>query len=261
MNDEEKISKLLGELNNISAPNDFEYRVKARIAKGRPITGIRGYFTVLKYGLPAAAMALIVAVVAIQVNFMYDTDAVPPVAMDSSISRAKVKEAIEPVEVASVVEKTEETEPAVETAVIEAPTIRAERVSNNRSIEQKRRRPAQGGSYDATLSSPRNTILPPGIQNVPTAAPTAENPLEGEPIAVSDVLGQIGIDAKQSAGIWTAAAVKDGSLAENSGVKKGDIIQAIDDHQLKNVKEFTGGFSGKKITVVRDGKAVTFELR
>ncbi len=242
-------------------PNDFEYRVKARIAKGRPITGIRGYFTLLKYALPAAAMALIVAVVAIQVNFMYDTDAVPPVAMDSTRLAVKADETTLPVDLPPTVDaKTEATEPVIETAVIETPSTKVEKAANTRSIAT-RKKPVEGGSYDATLSSPRNTLLPPGIRNAPTATPTTTNPSEGEPIAVSDVLGQLGISANQSGGIWTAADVKAGSLAENSGVKKGDIIQAIDDHQLKNVKEFTGAFSGKTITVVRVGKAVTFELR
>ncbi len=252
---EEKISELLGELKKVSAPKNFQYQVNARIAKGRPESAASGYFTFLKYAVPLAAMVLIVGIVAIQTNLMYDADAVPAVATDIR-EQPGIQEA--PKVADNIISNAEPAEPVVETAVAEnipaKPTI-----TRNRVVD--RPKPSEGGSYDATLRAPRETILPPGIQSEPQATPVVIDPSGRKPIAVSDVLSQLGISAKQFNGVWSAADVNKGSLAERSGVKKGDVVQAIDEHQLKNVREFAGGLSGKQITVVRDGNVIVLELQ
>ncbi len=260
MNEEEKISKLLGEMNKVSAPKSFQYQVNARIAKGRPVTGVRGYFTFLKYAVPAAVMVLVVGIVAIQTNFMYDINAVPAVAIDSGKQSIIGQEPISDLDKQSTTLVDETTKPVVETASettqpeVKTPIFKASRKVTPRSVD--------GGSYDATLSAPRTTILPPGIRNAPQQpTPILNVPLEREPIEVSDVLDQLGIDVKQEGGDWIATDVRNGSLAERSGVKKADVIQAIDERQLKNLNEFSGGFSGKQITVVRDGKVIVLDLQ
>jgi len=254
--EEEKISKLLGELKKVSAPKNFQYQVNARIAKGRPETGVRGYFTFLKYAVPLAAMVLVVGIVAIQTNFMYDVDAVPAVAVEQT-DQPFVKE--EPQQNGQMIATDGTLPPIIETAVAENKISGTPLEKKRKDIE--RNRPAEGGSYDATLRSPRETILPPGIQNDPQPTPVLTGPLEKEPIAVNDVLGQLGINAKQIDGVWSVADVKKGSLAERSGIKKDDIIQAIDERQLKGIKEFRGSISGKQITIVRDGKVIVLGLR
>jgi hypothetical protein len=256
MNDGEKISELLGDLKKVSAPKNFQYQVNARIAKGRPSSAVRGYFTFLKYAVPFAAMLLIVGIVAIQTNLMYDADAVPAVATDRS-EQPQIKTATNSVN--TIVSTAETSKPVVETAVTE--NILPAKPTVNRDKVVDRPKPSEGGSYDATLRAPRETILPPGIQNEPQATPVVIDPSIGEPIAVSDVLSQLGINAKQINGVWSAADVNKGSLAERSGVKKGDVVKAIDEHQLKNIKEFSGSISGKRVTVVRDGNVIVLELR
>lgn len=257
MNEDEKISGLLRGLEKIDAPEDFAFRVKARIVAGRPARSGGGVFAFLKYAAPVAALVLFGAFIFVQTNLIYDTAAVPPVAANEIAFPADptAGEAAEPDFAAKetsdeIISNSNAPETAVETAR-----------ANSKPAPVRQDDDADGGSYDSASSDPRDSIMPRGIPN-PLAASTPRVNMEKGSFKVADVLSQIGIAAKQSAsGDWSATDVKSGSMAERAGVKKGDVIQEIGDTHIKGRTEITGRFSAKSITVVRGGAVSVLKLR
>ncbi len=257
MNEDEKISGLLRGLEKIDAPPDFAFRVKARIASGRPAQSSSGVLTFLKYAAPVAALVLFGAFIFVQTNLMYDAAAVPPVAAN---------------EMALPVEQTTDDASKPDFAAIEtsdeiisnsnSPETTGELAKANTKTEILRQdADSDGGSYDSASSDPRDSIMPRGIPN-PLAASTPPVNMEKGSFKVADVLSQIGIAAKQAAsGDWSADDVKSGSIAERAGVKKGDVIRAIGETRIKGQTEIRGRFSAKSVTVVRGGAVSVLELR
>jgi membrane-associated protease RseP (regulator of RpoE activity) len=261
MNEDEKISGLLRGLEKIDAPDDFAFRVKARIANGRPERSGGGMFAFLKYAVPVAALVLFGAFIFVETNLVYDTAAVPPVAANEMVLPGENG--------GDIAENSGGLQLAVHTSdeIVGANSQNPERSSdiaektNTKNAPVRERDDADGGSYDTASSDPRDSIMPPGIPN-PLATKTPPVRRDEGSFRIADILSQIGIVAKRSSGgDWSASDVKGGSLAERAGVKKGDVIQAIGETRIKGLAEIRGRFSAKSITVSRGGAVSVLELR
>jgi hypothetical protein len=80
-------------------------------------------------------------------------------------------------------------------------------------------------------------------------------------ISVKDTLETLGVDAAYSNLSWEVRGVKQNSTAERSGLKTGDVIEAIDNQNLTENTTFRDKFGGKTVRVRRDGKSVQVDLR
>ena len=70
-----------------------------------------------------------------------------------------------------------------------------------------------------------------------------------------------GINADFENGKWKVKSVTANSLGESSGVMKDDIIEAIDNQSLASEIIKSKTFSGKTITVTRNGEKLQIKLR
>ena len=240
--EEEKIRQMLGDLKRVDAPNDFDFRLKASIAAAEPRAFQPRLFRVLRIAAPLGLAIAVLAFFVISGLFTVDNETIAPIA-DSAPN-------------------------PVENVPINAPTANSENfVANLSNVEtfplepKNERRDAQttGGSRDSASTNP-NGIRPLGFNsNKTNVAPNDfRNP---NPFSVKESLSALGIEANFSGNGWRVQSVKPNSIAERSEIKPNDIIEAIDDTKISTETIRTNSISGKKITVVRDGKKFEIVLQ
>jgi S1-C subfamily serine protease len=81
------------------------------------------------------------------------------------------------------------------------------------------------------------------------------------PFATKDALSSMGVDANYAGLSWTVGGVRQNSPAERSGLKAGDVIEAVNERPLAEKTAFESKFSGKTVRVRRDGKVIRIQLK
>ncbi len=255
---EEKISRLLSSLPRVEAPGDFGFRVKARIADGKPVQERPMW-------MPLAVKAAMPLVLILFVGgyFAFTTFYTEPGSADiaavESVQPAAVTEVpaeraadipaeIEPANPPVVLARDiPETRPAASAPVRTASARTPARTPTRRSVDTADSNRG-GGSFDAAATQPRK--LSPN-EDVANAAETAA---KGQP--AGEVLTRIGINARFSENGWKAESVSPNTAASKAGVKAGDIIHSVDGQTMTDLRSVAKPATGKKIQVLRDGKIV-----
>jgi hypothetical protein len=247
------VRSLLGGLKRVEAPGDFDFRVKARIASGRPIDRSAPW-------LPAAArLAMPLALLLViggffGYNALYPTSNVaiaPVVEMQSALPIPDRKPA-QPAPALSneVVAKVNETKPAVTDSTIAAiPTEKRTVVT-----EPANKQPG-GGSVDRA-SSIAKTVPPKDSDTNRTVLPKDKNESSG--VSARDILSRIGVGVDPS---WKVGSVKQNSMADRSGLKAGDVVEAIDGQNVNDETTFENKSTGKSVRVRRGGASVQIDLK
>ncbi len=263
---EGKIRQLLGELKRFDAPPNFDFGLRRKIAAHQPETVKKSrLLPVLRLALPLSLLILFAAFVGFDLFLSPQIGDVPAVAENILPPPPKNSVVAEnaPVNTASpnVLQIPNFRETAAQITVpnpkaakpISPATGKSEKPSLAKDSEED-----FSGTRDSALTSSR-TILPKGLnQNQKPAA--AENVLNNKPITVRQILSQLGIEADFAEDNWKVRSVKEHSLAERSGVKNGDLLEAIDDRELDSETVFTQSYSGKTIHLTRDGKKIALNL-
>ncbi len=239
--DEEKIAGMLGSLARVEAPKDFDFHLKARIAKGRPEEARAArLFPVLRYVLPVALVAMVGA------GIYLNSAATPgdtPVAVNSA-----------PQPAASIDNNSIAAARPEPTATAQAPNVLPEvsRGDEQPKVAELTKKDPVGGSRDFIdrPSDPRGRSRDSAI-----AAPTPVNPPgTGKKYNAQEGLALIGISADFESGRWTVKSVKASEVADHIGVKAGDKIIAIDGKVIDDKTEFDGGVTVSVIRVDRGGE-------
>jgi hypothetical protein len=251
--DSQKVASMLRGLPRVEAPANFEFRVKAGIARGDA-----SRFAFLPFFRTAAPFALILLVASFGLLYYQRPAAIGSDPGETSMSGMAPSAA--PTESATAVAPVVSA-PSRESA---APTVERVLTESRRSSGTQRTvsrtsgsRP-QGGSVDRIIH-PANVIMPPGFEaanpqnrNANAAASTTSTP-------VADILGMFGIEGDFAAGGgWKVRSVKENSYGSRATIAAGDVIESIDGQPVKNEMSLKDG--GKKFTVRRDGKTVTLSL-
>lgn len=257
--DDQSVADLLGSLPRVEAPANFEAHVRSRIAQGRPSSG-RAWL------IPSAAAVSLCAVVLAAVAFVYFQGSDAQIADIAQPENAPVIVSESPKPEVSESPKpelavTRDQEPPV-VSNTPAPQIVAEKgdtpVSSPKTSDSRK----GGGSYRITVEEARPPIVPIGI---PTPGATPEtNVRPSGPInkvSAREVLQLIGLDAEFRNDGWHVKKVSENSLAGRSGVRDGDVIEAIDDVKLVANTTFESGFNGKNLTVIRNGNRITISIQ
>lgn len=260
--DERKIAGMLGNLKRIDAPKNFNYRLKARIANARPENFRPAAFSpILRYVMPLGLFLVVGGALMWNGGFNIDSDNVPSVAEsvqpfvqpaetrpESNITRSG--------EIGTAVPQTaDSSQPQIELAA-----VRKARTSSGKVV----RISATSGtsSVDRNLKEAPKTILRRGLDpesvTVNNTAPDSGIPRQ---FTAGEVLSTIGIESKFENKGWKVGSIAKGSLAESSGIRAGDLIEAMDGEALGDKKAFTGVFNAKKIKVVRDSKGLEINLK
>lgn len=246
---EERVGKLLGTLPRVEAPGDFDFRVKARIAQGRPSSSGSWLPASLKVAVPLVLL-LVVGFVGFSVLNSSGEANVPVVA---EVTENRVEPLAQPFT---------DGQPDV-VAIETSDPVDVQPPGDNRLIERtnssvragsapKPKDEDGGGSFDAALSESR-PILPQGFEPGGTITPNTMQ------VPVRQVLSGLGITARFASG-WQVSSVSPGSIAARAGVKAGDVIEAVNGRTLAEASTFETGFIGSSLRVRRGGQTITLNL-
>ncbi|HEY0429180.1 MAG TPA: hypothetical protein VGC76_15475 [Pyrinomonadaceae bacterium] len=255
--EDEKVRLMLSDLKRVEAPKDFDFRLKARIARGAPERQKTGWFPLLRYVAPLCLAIIVLAVLVI--NGLYSVDqisapplaanrALPPIENINSASAAQPKEQFVADDANPPPPSFENTANASkkETRVFPKDSELAANIEKPKTEKPKMENNG-GGSRDSAVAN-ANPLLPNGF------TPNKFN-------QVKDVLLIIGIDAAFSDNKWKVKSVAENSKAANAGVKTDDVIEAIDGSALASEtipakKSYSG-----KLTIARGAEKLEIKLQ
>ena len=247
------VRSLLSGLIRVEAPGDFDFHVKARIASGRPVDRAASW-------LPATARLVVPLALLLVIggffgyNALYPTNNVavaPVVEMQSVIPVPDVKP---PAPVSAppndVVAKVNEIKPAVTDRIVTAkPTEK--RIMLGR---QSHTEPGGGSKEFSSGISKSLTRKDPD----PNGKGSSNNIEIDTGASAKDILSVMGIVADSS---WKIGLVRPNSRAARSGLKAGDLIEAIDGQNLTEKSTFENKSAGKSVRVRRGGTSVQIDLK
>jgi hypothetical protein len=248
------VTALLNALPRVQAPDNFEFGVKAKIARhGQTSSALTPFLKlaapfglvlvmgviVLFYGLrPSDADVAVIADPArTESNFVPPTAEIPA----SPAPAVSIPQAEQRTETRSVPERAAASE-------TRGP-VRKSTSSATPSTE--------GGSFDIALGSAK-AKLPPGFDAAnPRTSPMSSNSAQsGSP--VREALEILGVTSSFANGGWQVGSVTANSIASRGKVLAGDVILAIDGQQLKSDSTIRGNIT--TLSVRRDGKTLSLKL-
>jgi len=232
----EPVSRLLGELKHVEAPSDFNFGVRARIAAGRPAE--RGGFRIpvwLAYGAPLALLLAIGGYFALNSFYSVNDANVPVVAVNETPNTAQ------PIPVPEVVSAPPVTKPD-EQLIAKKPEV----VSDSKVVAAKK--PAAkdknmgGGSIDLASGVGRRFHATPQIP-------------------AKTVLDLIGAKGGFEADGWRVRSTTPNSLAERSQILTGDVIELVNGQTITDKSTLRSNTPLKTVRVRRDGKSVDIVIK
>ncbi len=263
--DEQKVREICLSLKKIEAPKDFDFKLKARIAKAnlrdfRPRFGFA-----FRYALPVLAMALALGFLAYNNGEFSFSKNNLTIAENSP----EIKNPSLPQNTSTTITPPKAQEPANETPVISNSNQNLPKVSENQFAGIKPNKSeientSNAKSDDSTRSEDKafkstNVIQPRFEQKNPLQTP--QNNEKANPLPVKNVLSINGINADFENGKWTVKSVTPNGIGESSGIKENDIIEAIDNQPLSVGTVFYKTAAGKTITVTRGRGKLEIKLR
>ncbi len=261
------VAGLLGSLPRVEAPNDFDFRVKARIAAGQPARV--AWF-------PAAARVAVPLGLVLSVGgyfgyrAVYQTVATDVAVVNTNSGPIPLSPATAEFVAANAVAPETPGQVGMGNPTVKPPTIDGKMATATKADLDPKIDPStddrrtignsRGGSFDTAVKESK-TIYPRGVNpNAKVAVKPRDFERPGA-IMAKDVLTQFGADVVYSGSGWRVAAVKDNSAAQKAGLKSGDVVEAINDQPLSEKTSFKGQFSGKSIRLKRDGATVLVNLK
>ena len=254
---------MLGGLERVETPPDFNFQLKARIARAKPDDYKTGFFPALRYILPLSFGVVLLSFVAL--SGLYFVDQNSPVVNESSnppINTSVPEDSfVEPNPPIVTENKPPGEEIPVNESVNKQPEVLSKKpdVAQNNSGGSKDlpnktanvivpgEKDPGGGSDDYAANTPA-VRTPPGLNsNQKVEIPVNSN------MTTTDLNGLLEITGIKTASQKVISVQPDG-VADRSGVKVGDIIEAINGKKITGDK-FSGQSLGvKTLTVLRGGE-------
>ena len=260
--DERKISEMLGNLRMIGAPKDFDHRLKARIANSSPVRhNSAGFLPVLRYVLPLGLFFVIGATLIWNNSLNIDQDNVPSIAETTQPVAPVITAPLQAdassrgIETSSVQPNISNSSPVkIEEVIARQPKTSARKIEKNSGTDNR--------SFDIALGQAPKPILPKGFDTEPVITRAAPPGFENKRrFTAKEVFSAIGVEAEFDSRSWKVRSVVKDSAADRSGIRAGDLMEAIDGRPLDDKTIFTGGFSAKTINIVRESKSLLIELK
>lgn len=263
--DEARVREMLGGLKRVEAPKNFEFSLQARIANTRPEDlgdAGRGW-GFLRYALPLALV--LVASAAFVINGLYSVNenSVPVVA-DGAVTNPPapvVPLAVSSPEEVAINDLPADMEPVANSNIemVKKPgeelVAEGPRRSSNKRIAGTPE--TGGGSIDRGSTGPRPFFdLNNSTPRRSTGAPETTGQIE-----VEAILKIAGINAEFSDNGWKVRSVDSNSMSERSGVRAGDLIEAINGQPVTGGTKFSGRFNGRSLRVRRGAQTLEIELK
>lgn len=255
--DEDRISGLLGSLNRVEAPSDFDFGVKARIANGRPVKAGLWFPASVRVAAPLALTLAVGGYFGLNYYYSVNQQSVPEVAVMQPIATP----VLEPVTTTTVPvtagNQFVANGPNVVPNLVDRTSITT---ANLGTTPLKKNVRTEGSSYDEAVRESRR-ILQNGIDaNARTGANATVNDIDIK-VPTTQILALLGISARFDGPAWRVIAVGANNPAVRSLIKPGDVIESIDGQPLNGRTFVRSRFSGQSVTVQRDGRSLRIDLR
>ncbi|MGC2238311.1 MAG: hypothetical protein WA584_19310 [Pyrinomonadaceae bacterium] len=260
--DEEKICEMLGSLQCVDAPKDFDFQLKARITGAAPqdFRAAPRLFPILRFAAPLGLAIIVLAVVVINGLYSFDNNSVPTVA-GNYVRQSPEKVNSPAVSQPDTVAMTETTPQAANTEIFPAIAVNSAKpekrmFSRDSELAGNTKKPKNsdaqtknnGGSLVQSSGNP-GVLLPNGFS-------------PNNSYSVKEILSINGIEADFSNKKWKVRAVVQNSIAERSGVKVNDVIEAINDRKLSaETINSEGRLNVNKLTVARGREKIEINLK
>lgn len=233
-----QIGRLLKTLHRVDAPTDFNARVMARIAAAKTdgSAGLFKWFT--RIAVPVAAVVAIVFAVWF---------ARTPAPGDLNVAVA-------------VPENRPTVLPTIDVAVPTSQTIPDQRVAD--ASPKPKAQPNQTERSPDVRPRSRDFAITEGTSKSPQPDSNSNAAGFSTPavIMIDDVLSNLGVETDESGDKLVVRSVRPNSVAERSGVRIGDRIEAIDEKRVTKKTRFVSKVAGRTLTVARNGARVVVTL-
>lgn len=269
--DEAKVRRLCAGLKRVSAPKDFDFRLKARIAAFEPKRSASPIFAFLRYAAPLGLVLVFLGFIVSNNLFPVENTQVAPVKIDVVqipptdeiyISSAETPTPFIASNNGPTADSGIETPRTVNINSTVSQSFSPVNRISDKVLGNSKTEPIesnQGSSRDS--ASRQSTIITPQTFNVNRTVETPNTFNNSASFSVKSILWEIGIDANFAGNGWKIQAVRANSLAERAGLKANDFIEAIEGLNILKETIETNTISGRKLIIVRDGAKIVIDLR
>ncbi len=292
--EETQLSQMINSLPKVEAPKNFEFGFRSKLAELKLSKPISPTWQILRYALPFTAVALIFGFVVVNSSLFESApknlqlaDKFAPEIKESSINKVS-DENVESDEKLFAEnddkkpeEKSDDKKPSEknETIVVdkikstEDKSVSGEITENKPQSEPKKDVGEEIFSRDVGPKAVKPEILtkdralreeksinPPGIDN----KNDVKNPKlqsNAKSFSASEILSQLGIGTVKANGNLRVISIRTNSAGETSGVRKGDVVTAIDGESLSDISLRKRAIKGKTLKILRRSKPMTINIR
>jgi len=258
----------------IDAPKNFDFRVKARIAAAKPSDFQPKFAPILRYVLPLSAIVLVLGLLASSTTLFFGGNnnssevaaIVPPMPVVADVPPSVLSN---PVITDSNSARSLPSEPMfAETANLNVRPPNNRREVSYVAANSTRKVPAAplvktskndiGGSRTSTYSVPP-VLTETGSNKTPGISLNSDN--NSVPVSKEAIWSLIGVEIVSENGARKVKAVKQSSSAARSGVKIGDVIEAMNGEKLSAQPLSGERIEVKTLTVLRGAERVEISLK
>lgn len=266
-----RLWEMLGGLKRVETPQDFNFQLKARIARAQPEDYRTGFFPALRYVLPLSFAVVLISFVAMSGLYFVDRKSISPVASEQNqnppVNTGLPVNTLTQTNAVAGVSKPEEGVP-----VNNSVGNQAETANKKPDVAQK----DEGGSKDFPNKTPdlispgkkdpggvsKDHALTPPIVLTPegfNSNQKVEIPVNPN-VTTTDIKSSLEMSGIKTNSLKVISVGKD-SLAERSGIKIGDIIEEINGIKITGNTLSGQRIEVKTLTVLRGGKSQVIVLR
>ncbi len=270
---DEKIRQILGSLEKVDAPGNFDFQLKSKIANTKSTRKKLEFWRYFAIGAPSLACLALVAF------FAFNRNIPPP---QNNVAEAKEPQKIESLPVNNVkqpevpsVEVAVQTTPEttnfkkeskiIEPKIVEDTVIAKADKPKNVGLENKKVLPKKpvvkdnfAGEITSAATDIQKPILPKGLNG---NSPNLKINETDTVFEIESLLNDLGIETTAENGKLKVKSVRKNSSAERSGIKNNDLIEAIDNQKIAPKETRKKSFDAKSINVTRDGKTLELKLQ
>jgi len=265
-----RVWQMIDGLKRIDAPNNFDFRVKAKIANAKPADFQSRFLPALRYVLPLSLVVLVLGLLAFNTSFFFGKNNAPQVA--EAVDPQTSEKEIAPINSFS----SNQTAASNATNEILLANLANANVDSSENNQEKQFVAAKSPSKPRTgapkknvkdnfvgwrdlSATKQNDKYPLGL--IPNQ--TVEiSPNGGNSNSVSDeeMLKLLGIEFVRESGNLKVKTIQENSPAARAGVEVGDVIEAIDGVKL-SAEPISGKKEVKKLTVARGTEKIEIVLQ
>ncbi|MDQ3751082.1 MAG: PDZ domain-containing protein [Acidobacteriota bacterium] len=267
-----RVWQMIDVLPRVDAPNNFDFRVKARIANSKSADFQPRFFPVLRYVMPLSVVVMLVGLIAFNTTYFSGNQSSEPPTAKNIIESTIVRENMPPN--ASSTNQLVYAESKDEESAVTFPTVNnkqstnqnmqfvATKLPSSRQIKtpkSKVEKDSGGGNH--VISVRKVPVYLPKNMDTNQTNTSVSNPEDPKTINQEQLLSFIGIETVLENAKRTVKSVTKNSLAERSGVKVGDVIEAIDGKKISGEPKRSKAVALKNLTVLRGANKIEIPLK